>query len=120
MKNHLFYPCFLLLSWLCCSCTTGASEEEKIAQEICTCMTPLAAAYTSMRDAMAAGDPEAITRAAEKLEVVGEQVEDCADHIDEKYGPFEEEEGGAIQSAVQEKCPDIINTINEAESNMVK
>lgn len=120
MKNHLFYSTFLSLSFLVLSCNNNLSEEEKIAQEICTCMTPLAEAYTSMRQAMADGNPDAISQVAEKLEIVGEQVEDCADHIDEKYGPFDKDESSAIQAATQERCPDIIQSINEAENDMVK
>ncbi len=118
MKNN--YLSLILLALLAMAACSPGARYERIAEEACDCLRPLATAYEEMNTALDNNDMDALQRYSDDIEAASEEVEACADRMEEKYGLLEGELGKHVKAAMQSTCPDIIAIINEAESELVK
>ena len=115
---YLFY--FALNLLLAAGCTSGGKQDEQVAREICDCMQPLYESYTSIKDAREDNDTESLQRFVEEMEAVNDEVSACANRIQERYGALEGEREERVKAAMQNVCPEIIATLNEAENALVQ
>ncbi|MCB0571800.1 MAG: hypothetical protein KDC66_18665 [Phaeodactylibacter sp.] len=114
MKQHYFLWVLLAVQF---ACQSAADTPGRIAEDICDCMRPLAQSYKGVQDATSRNDLEALQRYAEEMERV---MSDCGSQIEKKYGPLEGERGEQVKAAMQLACPDVVATLNEAESEYIK
>ena len=54
------------------------------------------------------------------MEAVNDEVSACANRIQERYGALEGEREERVKAAMQNVCPEIIATLNEAENALVQ
>lgn len=117
--KQFYIPVFLFGLLFAAGC--GANQDNgQIAKEVCDCMRPLFESYNSIKDARDVNDPEALQRFVEKLEAVNEEVSVCAERIEERYGVLEGEREERVKAAMREICPEVIQTLNEAERTLMQ
>lgn len=102
------------------ACTSPGEDYEQIAAEACECMEPLSGLYAELKEAMDHNDLEALDDLEEEIEQTNEDVDSCAEALEEKYGKLEGTRGEAVKLAMKNKCPEIILIMNEVEQQLVK
>ncbi len=116
-----FYILILFTGFLLVSgCGSGGEDYEQIAREACDCIRPLFESYNDLKAAQEDNDSEALQRFAEEMEAANEEVSACADRIEERYGVLEGEREEQVKAAMQKICPEVIQTLNEAERALVQ
>lgn len=105
---------------LTAGCGGAGEDHRQIAREACDCIRPLFESYTALRDSQEESSPEALQRFAEEMEAVNEEVRACAARIEERYGALEGEREEKVKAAMQKVCPEVIETLNEAERALVQ
>jgi hypothetical protein len=106
MKN-LFHPCLIACLFIfALSCSNGRTFE-KMAEELCTCMKPLADLQKEVEALAKEGKTDEIPLLFSKMEKMSAQGDECVQNLEEKYGvvtgPEEEEANAAFKKA----CPEI-------------
>jgi len=116
------YEYLLLMAVALCStaCTSAGEDYDQIAEEACECMQPLSGLYAELKEAIDNNDTEALDDLAEEIEQTNEEVDQCAEEVEEKYGKLEGTRGEAVKLAMKNKCPEIIQIMNEVEQQLVK
>ena len=108
---------FAMLLLALAGCQSAEDTPERIAQDICDCMRPLAQSYEGVKAAAGRNDLDALHRYAEEMERLMSKKEE---KIEAKYGALEGARGEQVKAAMQQTCPDIVATINEAEAEFIK
>lgn len=117
MKN-LFYFSIISLG-LSVGCQSP-DNHELLAKEACACMEPLSQLYAQLQTVLATGDLEALDELSEQILVQDEEVDACAERLEEIHGPMEGAQGEAVKEAMKEQCPDIIRIMNQAEETLTQ
>lgn len=114
MKNTTL---FLLLSLVLFSCKSEKTTDfDKMAEELCACMTPLVKLNDQVQDLSAAGDTEGVADLYAELEAEFARSEKCATDLEEKYGAMNApEEEAKAQAALRKNCPKVAALINQEE-----
>ncbi|MCG8329850.1 MAG: hypothetical protein MI974_19295 [Chitinophagales bacterium] len=102
------------------ACEPPADDYDQIAEEVCKCMQPLSGLYSSLKSAMEENDLQALDELAEEIEEANDELDLCAENIEEKHGKLEGTRGDAVKLSMKSKCPDIIQIMNEVEQELVK
>lgn len=102
------------------ACEPPADDYDQIAEEVCKCMQPLSGLYSSLKSAMEKNDLQALDELADEIEKANDEVDSCAEKLEEKHGKLEGDRGEAVKLSMKSKCPDIINIMNEVEQELVK
>lgn len=99
------------------SCHRAGDTPERIARDICGCMSPLARQQESLEAAVERNDLEMLRGYTEEMERV---MSKCGAEIEKKYGPLKGELGEQVRQAMQRACPELVATLNKVESAFVK
>ena len=107
----------LLLFLLACSPppeaaeTTDGVDYERLAKEICACMTPL---LDLNGEVMAAAQSQDYARAQTliaRIDAVTQETEACAKGVEAEYGSVEATKGPEAEQAFREHCPRMVELL---------
>lgn len=113
--SNLFFMLLLTSLFLtaCGDSNSGASGDQKVdfdamAQELCTCMTPLSDLYQEVMAASEAQDTTKMAALVENFERLSQEGEACATRLEQKYGAMDDPAiTEKARAAVEKTCPNI-------------
>jgi hypothetical protein len=107
--------CLALIFCLGQSCKTE-DPYAKMAQETCTCLTPLSELYQKVQQLSDEGQTNDLIQLMTELEVTAQNAEDCTTELSEKYGEPEDEDKAT--EAMRKICPVVVETMEQLEEGL--
>ena len=113
MKNMTLIVLFFAI--LTAGCASKKDKYQAFAEDLCTCMRPMAELQKEMMQLMSEGRQEEIMGLLEKGQKIDEDGQACITSLEAKHGRIEsEEEETKMMDAMRKACPDIIQLMEES------
>ncbi len=94
---------------------SAAADFDKMAQELCKCMRPLAEMNTKVKQLVEEGKTQEVAALFPEIERLSSEGEACAADLETIYGVIEGENEKKAKVALKKACPDIASMLDQAE-----
>ncbi|GEM_PF-2252292 len=113
MKNSI--KLFVVVAVLAASCAPKKDKYEAFADDLCSCMRPMADLQKELTAMFENGQQEAAMAMMAKGQKIDEDGQACIAALEKKHGVIEGEEAeNKAMEALRKVCPDIVAMMGEA------
>lgn len=118
MKNSI--KIFVALAVLAVSCAPKKDKYEEFAEDLCTCMTPMADFQKQLMAMFENGQQDSVMAMMAKGQKIDEDGQACIAALEKKHGKIEGEEAeNKAMDALRKVCPDIVALMEEAAAPQI-
>jgi hypothetical protein len=113
MKNT--FKLFLFFAILSAGCAPKKDKFQAFAEDLCTCMKPMAELQKEVMQLADEGREDEIMSILEKGQKIDQEGQACIAGLEAKHGTIETEEAeGKMMEAMRKACPEIVQLMEES------
>ena len=110
-----FFALVALVFFAACGSSGDKTDYDQMAKDLCSCMRPLADMNKQIKDLVAEGKTDEVSKLFAEVEKIAGEGEVCALSLEDKYGVVEGESETKASAALKKHCPDIAQMLDQSE-----
>ena len=111
-----FIALLALVFFTACSSGGDKTDYDQMAKDLCSCMRPLADMNKQIKNLVAEGKTDEVSKLFATVEEIAKEGEACALSLEEKYGVVEGESETKASAALKKHCADIAEMLDQSEN----